>query len=242
MARTRHRHAFTLIELLVVISIIALLIALLLPALGLARRTANGLVCATRVGSMVKATIAVSVDHKGWLPNLGNEDEFEYDGGDSRPYWIKRKWRDRFVEDHGIPRDAFYSPTNDKWNRDDFWTNGSSTVIGFFYFGNRPGFVSAEFSEVKGTEPELREPMFARKIDDDPFYKFIWTDLNRHWPQNSGTFVTPGDPNRWGANHLYEQDDAIVGSHVGGLDGSVRWVEGEEVKERCNHRASKYFW
>ncbi|MFN3168532.1 MAG: type II secretion system protein [Phycisphaeraceae bacterium] len=59
------RRAFTLIELLVVISIIALLIAILLPALGRARESANRIQCAANTRSVSQATIVLGEDNKG---------------------------------------------------------------------------------------------------------------------------------------------------------------------------------
>jgi prepilin-type N-terminal cleavage/methylation domain-containing protein len=58
------RRAFTLIELLVVISIIALLIAILLPALGAARNSAIKTQCLANQKQMVTSSIAFATDEK----------------------------------------------------------------------------------------------------------------------------------------------------------------------------------
>ena len=73
------RYGFTLIELLVVISIIALLISILLPALSAARGTAQAIECQSRVRQLALSNTMYADDHAGhmvptfldtWRPQL----------------------------------------------------------------------------------------------------------------------------------------------------------------------------
>lgn len=63
-------NAFTLIELLVVISIIALLISVLLPALSKAREAARAVECQARFRQIGMAFQTYCNEYKGWTPNM----------------------------------------------------------------------------------------------------------------------------------------------------------------------------
>src|SRR5690349_25106182 len=67
------RRGFTLVELLVVIGIIALLISVLLPALGKARQAAATAQCLSNVRQLCTATIMFANEHKGNMQTVTSD-------------------------------------------------------------------------------------------------------------------------------------------------------------------------
>ena len=68
LAHCPRTNAFTLIELLVVISIIALLIGILLPALGSAREEAQAVACASNMKQIGIAVYTYQAENKDYIP------------------------------------------------------------------------------------------------------------------------------------------------------------------------------
>ena len=74
----KHRFGFTLIELLVVISIIALLIAILLPALGMARASAQDAQCMANEKQVYTSAFAWAAENNDRLPGPSLVGSYSY--------------------------------------------------------------------------------------------------------------------------------------------------------------------
>jgi len=82
--RTSLRRGFTLIELLVVIAVIALLISILLPSLGAARRVARRVVCQSNMRQVTTAITMYADGNKDAL--VGSPLTSGYDAGKDRRF------------------------------------------------------------------------------------------------------------------------------------------------------------
>ncbi|HVT87491.1 MAG TPA: prepilin-type N-terminal cleavage/methylation domain-containing protein [Tepidisphaeraceae bacterium] len=103
----RASRGFTLVELLVVIAIIAVLVALLLPALGKAKLEAAKVSCGSNVRQIVLATSNFCQDHKGVLPGAGKSSSGQYLGWIAGSTWNTSAFKPML--------DGKYLVTNSQW-------------------------------------------------------------------------------------------------------------------------------
>jgi prepilin-type N-terminal cleavage/methylation domain-containing protein len=142
MIRNTQKRAFTLIELLVVISIIALLIAILLPALGKAREAARKMQSNTSARSLHQAEVVYSNDNKGYYAGLTSDGKimsnaqlasfFPAAGGNAAFTGAHYQMRFGMLIDQGvIAAEHTFSPAENEgtqWQRT-VW-DGTSTLAG----------------------------------------------------------------------------------------------------------------
>jgi prepilin-type N-terminal cleavage/methylation domain-containing protein len=148
------RRAFTVIELLVVIAIIALLAAMLLPALSAAKEKGQRTVCMSNMRQVSMGALMYAMDNKEIFPN----DEFA-GGGDYHASWLSIATYHYFVDTLRIKTNCFTCPNK---NRDGTWmkfdpspATPEEVRMGFYSLWNIPT------SSDPRARPELRHPAGA---------------------------------------------------------------------------------
>ncbi|MFK7789539.1 MAG: type II secretion system protein [Phycisphaeraceae bacterium] len=249
---TRHKRAFTLVELLVVISIIALLIAILLPALSQARESAKTAVCQSNIGSIGKAQLAYSIDNDGyytiateWVWSKSRYPDNSVVPGTDRfdPTVVKNIEEGTIYPYHSVV-EAFVCPVAaDKLPRKASWAN-EKLVRSYVQNGEAGPSSSKEWSDKNWTEEEqvdtLRVPSdFVLFNEENTFSIAGWNTFNGAGMNDALFRLQPFDYDIFGSFHktgtelgdpngsgYYDQDDPLCSgvSYAFMADGAVEEV------------------
>ena len=244
----RRMRGFTLIELLVVISILAILIALLLPAVKRAKTVALQTMCGSNARQLHVGTVAFAQEHDGILlmhPTLAvdpGQDLHDIDPNvlwdNNWPYFVllngvtEPSWLDYFGGDRSI----FYCPDG-FYTEQENWNPAESTSVlwSYMYLGPARWILNAVAS------PDIAETI------EDPGDRPLWADFDI-WNEGQGS---PSYVGWWQANHpgfyvggfgMLAGNEEPRGRNLAKLDGSVNWLGfDEEMKHALEVQPVAFF-
>lgn len=223
----RFSRAFALIELLVVISIIALLIGILLPALAMARRTANQMKNAANLRGIYQGMVVYGNTNNTWLPGCDSKGALFYGvNGVAGDIGMSYRARNRFwllVGTQLIPPEMLISPADSVAIRQTsgsvpmglvvYSGTGAMTQDNFSYTLNRIAWdgpapiPQVPPSEVSGQQ-EWRDnanSLAMQLSDRAEDWQFSITqadaDIKSYWTWTSGRGHWEGNL-AWGDNHV----------------------------------------
>ncbi len=209
--------AFTLIELLVVISIIALLIAILLPTLGTARDEARRVKCIGQVQQIMTASHNYAADFRGWFPHRGGGAAWAWamDG--------QTDLHDSFIEPYfGDRRDVMFCPSRLIEVRSPSSPQYSSQ------YANR--FVTYQYFNYQAGNWQFPRPDLTRTDSADPRLS-LWGCLAVI--KNNGQNL---------AHDLVGENRDPDGLSAGRVDGSARWVGFDDTEMYHSTGGVRSYW
>ena len=244
------RRAFTLVELLVVISIIALLIALLLPSLSAARESGRRTQCLSNNRMIATGAYGYAADHKDRLPTREDFDGIAsgYAGGfhNDRLGPSGRHWGERFISGYmsGIDFDQFQSPEvmycPSNLNQGETWRPSYQPIWRLSDYAYYPGLdytlgqIPPSWVAVDGEgnaiEPvaDLAKAMPDLPLNGDAMFRFQTAGASTEWFVASHVSPTAQGFNSYTTNQ--SQAGEPEGGHQAHYDGSVRWYNLDEMQ------------
>ena len=228
------RAAFTLVELLVVIGIIALLVAILMPALSRAREQAKIVQCASNLRNIGQSIFIYAGQHKGKLPQHNGRSAWLWD--------LPNQTRDAMLLSGNV-RDSLYCPTNDRQNVERLWDfqpgDLGYTVTGYFFMIRRPTAGLPQM-QTTGSAAYKRKKYLETITDKDlreayrngPAETELAADatLSTTTDRKTATFtnVIGGWTEPHWTNHF--KGNKAVGGNILFLDGHVTWRAFKEME------------